>query len=157
MHMNAIAEPEEVSTLTEPDDSWATVVATVGRIETSLNLWLSQSHGLGLTDYRALALLSEAPDRELRISELAIRIGLNQSSTTRLVGRLELKGLVTRDTCPEDGRGVYAVITETGLDLTHELTTSYSEKLTKLLTTPPTATTSSTANRAFRTIADLTP
>ena len=90
--MNAIAEPEEVSTLTEPDDSWATVVATVSRIETSLNLWLSQSHGLGLTDYRALALLSEAPDRELRISELAIRIGLNQSSTTRLVGRLELKG-----------------------------------------------------------------
>ena len=59
MHMNAIAEPEEVSTLTEPDDSWATVVATVSRIETSLNLWLSQSHGLGLTDYRALALLSE--------------------------------------------------------------------------------------------------
>lgn len=157
MHMNAIAEPEEVSTLTEPDDSWATVVATVSQIETSLNLWLSQSHGLGLTDYRALTLLSEAPDRELRISELATRIGLNQSSTTRLVGRLELKGLVTRDTCPEDGRGVYAVITETGLDLTHELTTSYSEKLTKLLTTPPTATTSSTANRAFRTIADLTP
>ena len=143
--------------MTEPGDSWATVVATVGRIETSLNLWLSQRHGLGLTDYRALALLSRASDHELRISDLAVQVGLNQSSTTRLVGRLELKGLVTRDTCPEDGRGVYAVITETGLDLTHELTTSYSEKLTKLLTTPPTATTSSTANRAFRTIADLTP
>ena len=143
--------------MTEPGDSWATVVATVGRIETSLNLWLSQRHGLGLTDYRALALLSRASDHELRISDLAVRVGLNQSSTTRLVGRLELKGLVTRDTCPNDGRGVYAVITETGLDLTHELTTSYSEKLTKLLTTPPTATTSSTANRAFRTIADLTP
>ena len=143
--------------MAEPGDSWATVVATVGRIETSLNLWLSQRHGLGLTDYRALALLSRASDHELRISDLAVRVGLNQSSTTRLVGRLEFKGLVTRDTCPEDGRGVYAVITETGLDLTHELTTSYSEKLTKLLTTPPTATTSSTANRAFRTIADLTP
>ena len=143
--------------MTEPGDSWATVVATVGRIETSLNLWLSQRHGLGLTDYRALALLSRASDHELRISDLAVRVGLNQSSTTRLVGRLELKGLVTRDTCPEDGRGVYAVITKTGLGLTHELTTSYSEKLIKLLTTPPTATTTSTANRAFRTIADLTP
>ena len=157
MHMNAIAEPEEVSTLTEPDDSWATVVATVSRIETSLNLWLSQSHGLGLTDYRALALLSEAPDRELRISELAIRIGLNQSSTTRLVGRLELKGLVTRDTCPEDGRGVYAVITEAGLDLAHELATPYSEKLAGLLTTPPAITAPGTAGRAFHAIADLTP
>ena len=144
-------------TLTEPGDSWATVVATVGRIETSLNLWLSQRHGLGLTDYRALALLSRASDHELRISDLAVRVGLNQSSTTRLVGRLELKGLVTRDTCPEDGRGVYAVITEAGLDLAHELATPYSEKLAGLLTTPPAITAPGTAGRAFHAIADLTP
>ena len=143
--------------MTEPGDSWATVVATVGRIETSLNLWLSQRHGLGLTDYRALALLSRASDPELRISDLAVRVGLNQSSTTRLVGRLELKGLVTRDTCPEDGRGVYAVITKAGLDLAHELATPYSEKLAGLLTTPPAITAPGTAGRAFHTIADLTP
>ena len=142
--------------MTEPGDSWATVVATVGRIETSLNLWLSQRHGLGLTDYRALALLGRASDHELRISDLAVRVGLNQSSTTRLVGRLELKGLVTRDTCPEDGRGVYAVITKAGLDLAHELATPYSEKLAGLLTTPPAITASGTAGRAFHTIADLT-
>ena len=111
----------------------------------------------GLTDYRALALLSRASDHELRISDLAVRVGLNQSSTTRLVGRLELKGLVTRDTCPEDGRGVYAVTTKAGLDLAHELATPYSEKLAGLLTTPPAITAPGTAGRAFHTIADLTP
>ena len=65
-----------------------------------------------LSDYRALDLLTHSPDHELRITELANRLGLKQSSATRLVERLEDKDLVFRDTCPEDGRGVYAVVTE---------------------------------------------
>lgn len=117
----------------EPGASWATVVTTVGEIEATLNKWLSQRHGLGLTDYRALSLLSEAPDHELRITELATQVGLNQSSTTRLVARLEAKGLVVRDTCPDDGRGIYAVLTEDGLALVRDLTETYNERLRALL------------------------
>ncbi len=137
----------------EPGASWATIVATVGKVEATLNRWLSQNHGLGLTDYRALILLSEAPDRELRITELAARVGLNESSTTRLVVRLEAKGFVTRDTCPDDGRGVYAVITDAGLALSHDLAEAYNERLGALLTNLTAA--PGEARRAFHLITDL--
>lgn len=136
----------------EPSASWITVVATVSEIEASLNKWLSQHHGVGLTDYRALTLLSDAPDHELRITELATRVGLNQSSTTRLVVRLEAKGLVERDTCPDDGRGVYAVITKPGLTLVRELGAVYNERLGELLA----SSTHDATRQAFHAIANHT-
>ncbi|RRD07343.1 MarR family transcriptional regulator [Arachnia propionica] len=116
------------------EDSWALVTATVGAVELGLGRWLASNHSLVLSDYRALTVLTRSPDRELRISELANRLGLKQSSATRLVERLEDKGLVFRDACPEDGRGVYAVVTPQGIALTEELRTGYDEKLTELLT-----------------------
>lgn len=143
--------------MNEPGESWATVVATVGMVEASLNQWLSQHHGVGLTDFRALVNLVEAPDRELRITELATRVGLTQSSATRLVGRLEVKGLVVRDTCPDDGRGVFAVVTEAGLALVQELLGSYAERLAEVLASPHVASGRGAASRAFRVIAELTP
>ncbi len=135
----------------DPGAAWATVVTAVGEVEATLNKWLSRQHGLGLTDYRALALLQRAPDRELRITALAAQVGLNQSSTTRLVARLEAKGLVARDTCPDDGRGVYAVITEPGLALVREITAAYNERLAALLA----GMARDTTGRAFRAVADL--
>lgn len=137
----------------DPGASWATVATAVSEIEATLNKWLSQHHGLGLTDYRALTLLNEAADRELRITELATQVGLNQSSTTRLVARLEAKELAVRDTCPDDGRGVYAVITEHGQMLARELAKDYNKRLGELLAN----TTRDATRRAFHTIADLTP
>ena len=134
----------------EPGASWTTVVITVGEIEATLNKWLSQRYGLGLTDYRALTLLSEAPDRELRITELATQVGLNQSSTTRLVARLEAKGFMVRDTCPDDGRGIYAVLTEPGLALVRDLTRTYNERLGALLAS--TVATDAERSRAFNAI-----
>lgn len=134
----------------EPGVSWTTITATVGEIEASLNRWLTQNHGLGLTDFRALTLLGESPERELRITELAAQVGLNQSSTTRLVARLEAKGLVVRDTCPDDGRGIYAVITDAGLTLARALAEPYSERLAALVAS--TITNDAATSRAFSTI-----
>lgn len=137
----------------EPGASWSTILVTVGQVEASLHKWLSQHHGLGLTDYRALTLLSEAPARELRISELAEAVGLTQSSTTRLVERLEAKGFVERDTCPDDGRGIFAVITDVGLGLAHDLVDEYRERLVALLGDVDEAAGDSKA--AFHTIGDF--
>ncbi|MDO4631809.1 MAG: MarR family transcriptional regulator [Corynebacterium sp.] len=116
-----------------PGGSWSLIVAAVTDIEARLGKWLVAQHGVGLTEYRAIMQLAEAPERELRITELAERVGLNQSSATRLVGRLESKDLAFRDTCPDDGRGVYAVITDKGVSLVQDLSESYTEKLTDLL------------------------
>ncbi|WP_028478946.1 MarR family winged helix-turn-helix transcriptional regulator [Nocardia sp. CNY236] len=95
-------------------DDWFQVAAFVAAVDANLGKWLNGRYGVGLTEYNALRHLSAAPDKELRINELANRIGLNQSSVTRLLGRLEARNLTRRETCFEDGRGVYAVITEGG-------------------------------------------
>lgn len=113
--------------------AWAQVAAIAGAVDATLGKWLVDNYGIGLTEYRAALHLSRASDRELRISELAQRVSLNQSSATRLVGRMEAKGLVYRDTCPDDGRGVYAVITEGGLGTVAEIREPFEAKICELL------------------------
>jgi DNA-binding MarR family transcriptional regulator len=84
------------------------------RIEQELTKALQRRHGLGLSEFRALGKLVEAPGFCLRMQELAAAIGLNQSSVSRLIGRLEDAGLTERDLCEQDRRGVYSLITEAG-------------------------------------------
>ncbi len=105
-------------------------------VDANLDKWLSDAHRLGLTEYRALNFLSQASDKELRVAALAQRIGLNASSTTRLVSRLEAKGLARRDVCADDGRGVYAVIDEPGETLLREVRDPYEARVNDLLSRP---------------------
>ena len=67
------------------------------------------------------------------LHDLAVQVGLNQSSVTRLLGRLEAKSLTYRDTCPEDGRGVYAVIADRGTDVLREVRPGYEAKVAEVL------------------------
>ena len=113
--------------------AWTQVVALVAAVDTTLGKWLVDNYSIGLTEYRAVLHLSRASDRELRISELAHKVGLNQSSATRLVGRLEDKGLAIRDTCPDDGRGVYAVATDKGFNSIAKIREPYEAKIRELL------------------------
>ena len=76
---------------------------------------LQEEQALPLTWYDVLVQLSEAKDRRLRMQELADRVLLSQSGLTRLVDRLEEEGLVERVRCSEDGRGLFAQLTEDGL------------------------------------------
>lgn len=76
---------------------------------------LTREQHLTLNEYGALQHLSEAPDRRLRMSELAAACDVSLSGMTRIVGRLENSGLVERVPCPEDARGSNAVLTAAGL------------------------------------------
>lgn len=76
---------------------------------------LVAAHDLPLAHYDVLVQLSEAPDRALRMTELAERVLLSRSGLTRLVDRLERDGLVERRACPSDARGTLAVLTEAGV------------------------------------------
>ena len=76
---------------------------------------LEEAHGLPLTHYEVLLHLESAPGHRLRMAELAASVLLSQSGITRLVDRLERGGLVTREPCPEDGRGLLAALTPEGL------------------------------------------
>ena len=68
-----------------------------------------------LSEYTTLMHLSEAPERHMRMSELAAACSLSLSGMTRVVSRLEKQGLVQRAKCSNDGRGWNAVLTDSGL------------------------------------------
>jgi DNA-binding MarR family transcriptional regulator len=76
---------------------------------------------LSLAAYDVLVQLAEAPDRMLRMTELADAVLLSRSGVTRLVDRLERVGLVSRARVAGDGRGVAARLTDAGL---HRLRTA---------------------------------
>ena len=113
--------------------SWEQVAAAVSAIDASIGKWLAEQHNIGLTEYRALEHISASPAHELRITELAQKLGLNQSSVTRLVGRMEDKNLAFRDTCPDDARGIFAVITDHGLETATHIQTAYEAKIQEIL------------------------
>lgn len=94
--------------------TWDQIRSLFQGIEQRLSEELRKSSDLGISEFRTLHHLLGRPEREIRMQELAEILQLSQSSTTRLVERLERKGFVTRDTCPSDGRGVYCVLGEQG-------------------------------------------
>lgn len=94
--------------------SWEHLVRFVSGVEASLARDLQGKHGIGLNEYRALEYLSEAHNSELRMQDLASRLGLKQSSVSRLIDKLEQLGLAVRDVCPNDKRGIYTVLTDAG-------------------------------------------
>lgn len=75
---------------------------------------LEATHGLPLTQFEVLIHLDKARDKRLRMSELASMVLLSQSGVTRLVDRLEAQGLVVREPCPSDRRGLHARLTDEG-------------------------------------------
>lgn len=81
----------------------------------ALDAELQAEQGISLTQYDVLVQLADAPGRCLRMSELADAVVLSRSGLTRLVDGLERRGLVSRERCPQDARGLEARITPEGL------------------------------------------
>jgi DNA-binding MarR family transcriptional regulator len=85
--------------------------AVIDRIEREL----AAAGKIPLTSYDVLVALVEAPDRRLRMNELARHVVvLSRSGVTRLADRLEAEGLLRRERTATDRRGAYAVLTEKG-------------------------------------------
>lgn len=96
--------------------AWLRLVAVVEMLPGVLDTQLRRDASLSHFEYQVLAMLSEAPDRTLRMTALA---GLTNATLPRLshvVERLEGRGLVGRRPCPEDRRATNAVLTTAGWD-----------------------------------------
>lgn len=94
--------------------AWRAFINGSQRLLEVLNRELSDAHGLSLADYRILVILSEAPSQSVRMSELAEGIVASRSRLTHQIRRLEAAGIVTRQECPDDRRGVLATLTPQG-------------------------------------------
>ncbi|WP_459802846.1 MarR family winged helix-turn-helix transcriptional regulator [Herbidospora sp. RD11066] len=109
----------------EQIEVWRTMQRAQMRITRSIESDLLESHDLAMASYDVLLQLSEAPYRRLRMNDLADRVLLSRSGLTRLIDRLQRDGLVERQACPSDARGLYAVLTDKGEALLEEATPTY--------------------------------
>lgn len=106
--------------LTALADSWCALSLLHGRIESHIERALQSGHDLSVREYSLLDVLSRQHDGEgghLQMKQVADAVVLSQSATTRLVTRLEERGLLARYLCPTDRRGIYTDVSETGLAL----------------------------------------
>ncbi len=106
--MASVLSPAELT-------AWRTFLRAHATAVRRLEAELLLEHALPLAFYDVLVQLSEAPDRRLRMTELAERVLLSRSGLTRLADRLERDGLIERRPCPSDARGTLAVLTDAGL------------------------------------------
>lgn len=103
---------------------WRTYLLGVARLTDELDADLRRS-GLDLPEYEILVVLEESPDRRLRMSELAEAVHQSRSRLTHTIARMEKTGLVERETCPTDRRGVWAQLTETGYEMLRQTAPSH--------------------------------
>jgi len=81
---------------------------------------LSKDSGLSETDYDVLSTLSEKPEGYWRARDLAAQLLWSTSRLAHHVGRMEQRGLVTRQPCTDDARGALISLTEHGRDVLYE-------------------------------------
>jgi DNA-binding MarR family transcriptional regulator len=111
-----MAKTAELASLSEQEmEAWHAFIRSHARLVRLLEAELEAEHGLTLSAYEVLAHLSEAPERRLRMSDLAALVVQTPSGLTRLVDKLGREGLVERVRCGSDARVVYATITAEGM------------------------------------------
>ncbi|HEX2264249.1 MAG TPA: MarR family winged helix-turn-helix transcriptional regulator [Pseudonocardiaceae bacterium] len=100
----------------EERQTWLSLASALIRLPATLDAQLQRDAGISYFEYQVMAMLSEVPQRTLRLSELA---ALTQGSLPRLsqvVSRLEKRGWVRRTPDPTDGRYTLGILTEAGWD-----------------------------------------
>ena len=93
---------------------WRDFLAMQRQLDRELERQLQRDAGLSGSDYAVLITLREAPDRRLRGRDLGELLAWEKSRVSHQVSRMEARGLVERQECPEDGRGNWIVITPEG-------------------------------------------
>jgi DNA-binding MarR family transcriptional regulator len=99
--------PEELSV-------WRALLRVQVQVSRQLQNDLVAAHDLALGSYDVLLHLAGSEDGRLRMNDLADRVLLSRSGLTRLVDRLQREGLVDRESCSSDARGLFAVLTPVG-------------------------------------------
>ncbi len=106
-----MAEP-----LTDTEQAcWRAFVESSWALHTRLEDELRAATGLSMSDYHVMVVLSEAPEHRLRMGELANLLVFSPSRLTYQISSMVKRGLVRKQSCPDDGRGQEAVLTDAGM------------------------------------------
>lgn len=102
---------------TEQQRVWRAFLGATTVLNDRLDRDLRTQHGLSMPEYEILVRLSEAPNRSIRMAELADAVSHSRSRVTHTIARLEREGIVQRGQCSDDGRGVSAILTDHGFSV----------------------------------------
>jgi len=94
--------------------TWREFIETVEALSWRLASRLQSESSLSPGDYQVLLALSEADGHRMRPSEIAALIGWERSRLSHHLGRMEKRGLISRDPCAADGRGAEVVLARHG-------------------------------------------
>jgi DNA-binding MarR family transcriptional regulator len=94
--------------------AWRSLAARHASVSAALEHELGERHALGVSEFEVLERLAENEQHKFRVQELAESVHLSQSTLSRLIGRLEQHGLVQRNMCDVDRRGIDVCLTEAG-------------------------------------------
>ncbi len=109
--------------------AWLRLLRVVMLLPGALDRQLRQDAGLTHASYMVLACLSGAPDRSMRMSELARVTATSQSRLSHSVAALEQRGWVQRRPCPQDKRGQIATLTDAGVQVLVDTAPGHVEKV----------------------------
>ena len=98
----------------DEQQAWLALAGTINRLPAALDAQLRRDAGITHFEYQVLALLSDAPERTLRMSTLAAQAEGSLPRLSQVVVRMEQRGWVRRAPDPADGRYTLATLTETG-------------------------------------------
>ena len=95
---------------------WRELLARHADLTCALDRALQAGHSLGMSEYEVLERLAEMPEQSAKVATIAKSVHLSQSALSRVIGRLEVAGLVERHMCPEDRRAINVRLTDEGLE-----------------------------------------
>jgi DNA-binding MarR family transcriptional regulator len=95
--------------------TWLALAAVMIKLPAALDAQLQRDSGLSFFEYMVLAMLSERPERTMRMSELAALTNASLSRLSHVASRLEKQKFLRREPCSEDRRATNAVLTDRGM------------------------------------------
>ncbi|MEU3341414.1 MarR family winged helix-turn-helix transcriptional regulator [Streptomyces sp. NPDC002144] len=101
----------------EEQHAWRSFIRLHDRLWGRLSRRLQAESHVSSADFAVLVELSEAPDGRRRFLELARVLEWEKSRMSHHIARMVKRGLVVRDECPDDGRGAFVVITDSGREM----------------------------------------
>lgn len=126
-----MSEPRWLSS--EEMAAWLPLVQLVTLLPQALDRQLREEAGLPHVHYQVLAVLSDAPDQALRMSELARRTATSLSRLSHAVAGLQERGWVSRRPCPVDRRGQVAELTDSGRALLRDVAPGHVAEVRRLV------------------------
>lgn len=100
----------------EEQDLWRHLLASIRKINRGMEETLLACGEISISEYSVLVSLSEAPNKTLRLRELCSELDWDRSRASHQITRMEKRGLVRKERCSGDARGVEVVLTDTGME-----------------------------------------